>query len=402
MWGYNVSTMALSLFSRRKHNGTLTLLVDIGSASVGAALVVIEKGNAPQVVASMRESISFQEAISSARFLSAMNQALDKVLKTVQENIKDTGNPSHVFCTLSSPWFILKTRDLQVSRRDEFEVTEEALEKFVNEDIARLKEELKETLPPDDIRIIEKNVINIKLNGYEVKNPYKQKTTNMEMSLTVGVSSGRVIQSIERKIFSFFNVKSVHFGVFPVAAFSAIRDIFPHEKKFLFLDVTGEATDVSRAEDDLLMKTLSFTLGKNFFIREISSRQRTIHEEAATLFSMFLRGELGSRERLLVQEIVIQSEKEWIIRFVKVVKTLTENGAIPSKIFFTTDPDVSEFFARVIAKAKANLLIEGEFDVQYLDQHIVSKFVSFQTEVIRDPFIAVEAILAEKLVAQHK
>lgn len=391
--------MAFSFFNKK--NEALTLLVDIGSASVGTALVMMEKGQAPRVIASVRENISFQEVLSSARFLFAMNQALDNALKALQLMTKNTGAPAHVFCTLSSPWFILKTRNMHIERKEEFEVTERALDEFINEDIARLKEELKETLPPKDVRIIEKKIIHIKLNGYEIKNPYKQKTSRMDMSVTVGVSSLRVIQSIERKINNFFHVKLVHFGAFPVAAFSTIRDIFPTEKNFLFLDITGEATDVSSVEDDLLTKTVSFPRGKNFFIREISARLRTVHEEATTLFSMFLREELDAVRQKEVAGIVAQAEKEWLMRFEKAIRTLSENGTPPLKIFFTADSDITPLFSTLISKAKSELLMDAVFDVQYLDQHIVSKFVSFETEVIRDPFLVVEALFAEKLVEQQ-
>src|SRR3989344_5473983 len=120
--------------------------------------------------------------------------------------------------------------------------------------------------------IIEKKIVQIKLNGYEVRNPYGQKTSRIELSMIVGVSSGKVVESIERKLSNFFHVKSVHFGAFPIAAFSAIRDIFPNEKNFLFIDITGEATDVSLVSNDILAGTVAFSRGKNFFIREISTQ----------------------------------------------------------------------------------------------------------------------------------
>lgn len=393
--------MALSFFSKQKSNGNLALLIDIGSASVGAALVLIEGEKAPHVIASAREDISFQEVLVSSRFLFAMNHAFDKVLKTIQEKTRSTGAPKNVFCTLSSPWFILKTRDLHVIREQEFEVTENNLEEFINEDVALLKEELKEVLPPKDVRIIEKKIIHIKLNGYEIKNPYKQKTNRMDMSVTIGVSSGKVIQSIEQRINNFFHTQTVHFGAFPVAAFSAIRDIFPTEKNFLFLDITGEATDVSRVENDLLVKTVSFSRGGNFFIREISAGLRTVHEEAKTLFSMFLRGELDSTREGRVAEIIALGKTEWLARFEKAINIVSENGALPQKIFFTTDANLAPIFSELISSAKPELLRERSFDVQYLDQLIVSKFVSFETEITRDPFIAIEALLAEKILRQH-
>lgn len=397
--------MALSFFTKQKQDETLSLLVDIGSASVGAALVTIEKGKPPHVVAGVREDISFQEVLSSARFLFSMNHALDKVLKTLQAEINELSSqgtvvlPSHIFCTLSSPWFILKTRNINIARQKEFEVTAHTLEEFIDEDIVLLKEDLKETLPLQDIRIIEKKILHIKLNGYEIINPYKQKTSQIEISTVVGVSSEKVIHSIEQKIKSFFYVNSVHFGVFPVAAFSAIRDIFPTEKNFLFLDITGEATDVSLIENDILVSTVSFPRGKNFIIREISACLRTVHEEATTLFLMFLRGDLHDAQHTQIAEIVARAEKEWLTRFEKTIAVFSEKRILPNKIFFTVDTDVVPLFSSLLLKSKHST--DVPFNVQYLDQLIVSKFVSFETEVVRDPFIVIEALLAEKILKQH-
>ncbi len=411
--------MAFSFFSNRGYDETLVLLVDIGSASVGGALVKIEKGRAPHIIATVRKNISFQEVLSSARFLVAMNHALDQVLKDLQstmrpardsggsgQTMKPLGSPAHIFCSLSSPWFVLKSRYLNILRQQEFEVTEEVLNEFVNEDIVRLKEELKEILPPKDVKIIEKKIIQMKLNGYDIKSPYGQKTSRMEILMTVGVSSGKVIESIERKLRSVFHAKEVNFGAFPIAAFSAIRDIFPTENDFLFLDITGEATDVSLVNDGLLMGTVSFPRGGNFFTREISAQMRTVHEEAATLFAMFLRDELETTKHSKVSAIVTHAEGEWVSNFEKALSTLSGNGVLPNKVFFTTDVHLAPLFSMLASRYSGTEKTESSMNslqaAQYLDQFVVAKFVSFETNVIRDPFMVVEALLAQKMIAQHK
>lgn len=392
--------MSLSFLSKKKQSRSLVLLLDIGSSSVGAAFVEIKKGSSPRFLASVRESIPFQGVLSSTTFLMAMMRTLDKVLVSIQlKNIQsvDKTKPLDIFCTLSSPWFILKTRKLNISRPEEFEVNEQNLEEFIDQDIEILKKELKEALPLNDIRIIERKIIQMKLNGYDIKNPYKQRTSNMEMLTTVGVSSNKVIKGIEGKLHRVSHHSAIHFGAFPLAVFNTIRDIFPTEKNLLFLDVTGEATDVSRMENDLLIGTVSFPYGKNFFIREISIRMKTIHEEAETLFSMFLRDELNSVRSTKIAEVISVAEKEWLSKFEKTLTKIAHKQALPSKIFFTTDTELAPFFSRLIAKATSELLLGASFDVQYLDQLIVSKFVSFEAGVVRDPFLVVEAIFAEKL-----
>lgn len=390
--------MKLSFLNKQQDSKEVTLLVDIGSASVGAALVSMG-GDAPFVLASVREEISFQEVLSSQQFLYSMKQALSAALKKLEEGnrgvvVRDT------FCTLSSPWFVLKTRKLNISRAEEFEVSEETLDGFIQEDVERLKEELKDVLPPHDVRVIEKKIIQMKLNGYEIKNPYKQRTNRMEMMVTVGISSLRVVQGIEHVMKKFFHTKEIHLGVFPVAAFSAVRDIFPTEKNFFFVDIAGEATDVSRVANDLLLGTIAFPYGKNFFIREISARLRTVHTEAASLFNMFLRGELDQERQAKIAPVIEMIETKWLARFEKTIATLSNKEAVPAKVFFTSDQEMAPIIEKLIVRAKSELLSSQAFDVQYLDHHIVSTFVSFNAALARDPFLVVEALLAKKVLQQ--
>ena len=392
--------MAFSFFTQQKSDESLILLVDIGSASVGVALAKIEEERHPRVLFTVREDIPFQETLSSSRFLSGMLHALERSLKNLQVQSKGSGAPAHTFCTFSSPWFMLKNRNVKISRTEPFQVTEKALNILLDEDIEHLKDELKETLPPADIEIIEKKIIQMKLNGYEIKNPYGQTSNQMEILATVSLSSKKVISGVERVISQFFHAPSVHFGSFPVAAFSAIRDIFPEERNFLFVDVTGETTDVSFVANDLFIGTTSFPRGKNFFVRDISTGEHTLHTEASTLFGMFLRDELEAKKRDRVGAIVTKGKDEWISRLEKSLTSFSNIGMLPRKVYFTADTEMAGFFMGLINKVRSELWAGEGVQVEYLDQLMVSKFVMFDKEIVRDPFIAVEALLAAKIMSQ--
>ncbi len=393
--------MVFSFFAKDKQDDSLALLIDIGSASVGVALVRLEDGKPPHIISIVREDMPFKDALSSARFLSSMLHPLERALKGIQGKIKGKGVPTHIFCTLSSPWFILKNRHVRITREEAFQVTTETLGSFFEEDIVLLKEELKETLPIKDIAIIEKKILQIRLNGREIRNPYGKTTNRMELITMVSVSSARVIHSIERKVANFFHTTSLHFGAFPIAAWSAISDIFPWEQDFLFLDITGEATDVSLVNNGLMVETVSFPFGKNFFIREISSEHCTLHEEAATLFSMHLAGTLNDSKHKKVSYVVTRAKEEWLSRFGKSIDTLAEGRILPSKIFFTSDADTSQLLTLLMENAKSGTPTSGAFEVQYLDQFTLARFVTFDREVLRDPFIIVESLLAIKVINNH-
>lgn len=392
---YTVDTMVFSLFTS-PDDSTLVLLVDVGSGSVGGSLVRIQEGRPPHILTTVRRDIEFQSTLSSARFLLTMNNALEQTLKDIQRVAKGHGSPAHIFCTLSSPWFILKTRHLRIVRGEPFEISERTIGAFLDEEIVRLKEELALTIPPKEVEVIEKKIIQMKLNGYELKNPYGQRTASMEMVVAIGVSSTRVVSSVKRKIGQIFHTKSLSFDSFPLVAFSALRDIFPNERNFLFLDITGEATDVSLVERDVLLANTLFTRGKNFFIREISAGLHTVHEEAESLFGMYMRRELPDNKKEIVGDVVHQSRIEWLQRFEKALETLAGEGTLPRTVFFLADPDVAEFFADMIKGAQSKFLLNNGFEPRFLDTLITKQFVSFENSVIRDPFLVVLALLTYK------
>lgn len=389
--------MVFSFLPRKsEQDKSLALLIDIGSSSVGAALVRIEKGRPPHFLLTVREDIPFQEVLSSGGFLRGMNRALSRTLARVRGEAKTKGIPAQVFCTLSSPWFMLKSRHLVVAQEKAFVVTPDTLDGFIKEDLERLKEELKETLPANDLYVLEKKIVRMKLNGYDIKKPYGQTTTRMEIDFTISVSSQKAIRNIERTISSFFGPRTVHFGAFPVAAFSVIRDIFPAEQHFLFLDVTGEATDVSSIERDLLSGTASFPRGKNFFIREISAAFRTPHHEAGTLFNMYLAKTLDAKTAGRMAGVIARAEEEWIVRFKKALSLSASEGASPRMVFFTVDPELKEIFTRLIVLAHGH-----ELEVRSIDHFVVAQFVSFEPEVLRDSFLVIESLLATKTLNAH-
>ena len=394
--------MFSSFFVKNKKNEKLALLIDVGSASVGVALVEVSGSTPPRIYASSREDMMLQDKLTPAQLMRAMNQALEGSLKAIQLSTKTTGVPSHIFCSLSSPWFLSKNKHIVIEQKEAFEVTPAVLEKFLDEEIDRVQEELKDTLPQQDVRIIEKKIIRTKLNGYEINNPYGQKASRVELALTVGISSKQATERIEHTISNFFHSNVVHFGAFPIAAFNTIRDIFPTERSFLFLDITGEGTDISFVNNNILVDTVAFTRGKNFFIREISSQFRMPHQVATSVLNMFLGGTLDDKRKKEIELFISKIENDWVARFGKAVASLNMSESVAHKIFFMADPDVIVLFERILSKIPRVPAGKEYFEIQRLDSLTFGKFVSFENGVTRDPFLIVEALLAAKIVPQLK
>lgn len=396
--------MPFSFFTKRARDTSTILLIDIGSASVGVARMDAEEKGVPLISAVARRDIPLQEALSSAQFTAAMNRALLSALKALRSTGKVHGivgkSSPQVFCALSSPWFILKIRRIEFARAEPFEVTERLLDMLITEDTEKLKDELYQTLPAKDVAVIERKFLQFKLNGYEVNAPYGKKTAKLEIVSATSVSSLRAIESIRRAVNYVFHAPVIHFSAFPLVAFSAIRDMVPHEQNFLFLDITGEATDVSLVEKDILAGTVSFPRGKNFFIREIANSRRTLHEEAASLLGMFLRDELDESRRKEIASVVSHSREAWIGRLKKAVASFEREGVVIPTVFFAADVEYRSFFEEMLRTADIKILDAKDREVWYLDHAGTADFIRWGSGVRRDPFLAVEALFAQKTLAK--
>src|SRR3989344_7958925 len=92
----------------KKHEHGRALLVDIGSASIGAAIARFSKEQKPLLEITTRNDIVFQENLNFKRFVSATTEALTKTLNQIQK--RSSARPDHIHCVLSSPWFVSQTR----------------------------------------------------------------------------------------------------------------------------------------------------------------------------------------------------------------------------------------------------------------------------------------------------
>ena len=147
-----------------------------------------------------------------------------------------------------------------------------------------------------------------------------------------------------------------------------------------------------------MKETTFFSYGKNYFIREISVGLKTPQEEAGTLFGMYLRGELEEKKQIQVENSVAQSRAKWNNHFKKALTGLAKIGKLPHIVFFTTDTEVSHFFEILIKEASQDFFSGEGLDVEYLDTKTMANFASFESGIERDPFLALEALFAKKII----
>ena len=136
--------------------------------------------------------IAFQDKLEDRYLTFAMISAFKKVT----ENIQDKGinrlsderikikNIKDVFCILSSSWYEVQIKNLKFKEEKLFNISSKFISAILDEESKKFTESRG--------KLIEKNVIQILLNGYNTNNPYGKEAWTVDTTIFISSMSGEI------------------------------------------------------------------------------------------------------------------------------------------------------------------------------------------------------------------
>lgn len=397
-----------SRFKRKKD--TVAVLFDVGNASIGGALISLSDERRPKILFTCRESITIGKELEMARVLPRMTKVLQSVAKTITSTGINTlpggilPAGSEIYCILAAPWCLSRTKILKAKRPESFTVSVELLESITEIEGSGFDKELRddqdrEELGRSPLVLIEKKIIKTRLNGYEVQDPFEKKVKRIEVSLFLSATTRAVEEAIKKTLDEVFMHREIHYNSFSLIAYSGLRDIFPKKDDFLFIDVSGEITEISLIRHHVLLETVSFPFGKNAVIRRLSRTLKKEPELAHSDLSLYFKKNLTGAHSEKIKKALDIAAQEWIKLFDKTISKLSENDFVPSTIFFTADHPVEKFFSEIIAQRKiGEFSLEGkDFSVTYMDSELLNPYVEIEKGIEEDEFLALETLFLRRV-----
>lgn len=384
----------MKLFSKNKNKEDIVLLFDIGSASLGAAFVLRRHDELPKILFSFRENITIEKDFDFDRFLASTIKSLDIVVDKVFSEKKFV--PEKVFCVLSSPWYASQTRNIKLSKDKDFIFTEKLLNDLSKQEINLFEEEnLSKYLHDNNkVRLIEFKNMKTMLNGYFSISPFGKKARDINITSFISASPEEILSKIENSINRHFNNKKISFLSFSMASFMATRDVFNHEEDFLLIDIGGEITDISMIKKDVLTTSISFPIGSNLLIKQISEDLHCSINEAISFLSLYLDGHAGKSTDKDISKVLDSFKKDWISKFQESLFSFSTDISIPSNIFLSVDENIGIFFKEAIKDEKFNQysFTESKFNIVILNTDILHNFIKLENGVLHDSFLSIESI----------
>ncbi len=401
----------MTWFSSWRGTGKISVIFDIGNASVGGALLSVEGDGKPRLLFTHREAIPVGRELDMKRLLPKMKKALGATAAVLQKEgvarlrQQVPGPLVHdIYCILAAPWSISRTKILKIKRAKPFSVTVDLLEEMAANEELLFDKGLGDD--PDRVELghgplilMEKKVIKTRLNGYEVSDPFDKKATRIELSLFLSATTEMVSKAVEDAVRGAFGHQKVNFNTFNLVAYTALRDAYPRKEDFLFIDVSGEMTDIMLVRHHVILETLSFPFGRNAIIRRLSRAVNSEPEIAASELRVYWEQKTEDQSKNKLRDALTEASGGWLKLFDISIASLSKNDFVPTTVFITADREVSPLFVNAIAERKVGQFsLEGEsFKVVPINHETLQNFISAAPGIELDEFLTLESMFLRRV-----
>lgn len=400
-----------NLFGKPKEE--ITAVFDIGNGSVGGALVKVSSSHPPIILYTHRVPILFTAHVGAKRLQSQMV----KLLRDVSEHIAKDGlshthfnyfgpNLKDVHCVFATPWFVSETKNLKNTFESQTVISQKYLDDLVLKEEENFRDSLRQNPSTkafaESITLIEKKIMDVKLNGYSVLNPIGKQAREIELMFFSSYVPSEIKDSVESVLHRSFNFRKVNYHSFALASCVATNDIFPEPSDFISLDITGEVTDISIVKNGVLLETASFPFGRGTVLRSIAKELSLDSDVTHTFFTMFYKKTLEKKFADKISDAINKITDQWKDKFQEVMQDVIKRNSIPNMAYITVDTDSASFFVNALSgEMKMELGIQGnKFAVSVLDENSLSGHYHVAPKVLDDPFLGLEAVYLSKFFSK--
>lgn len=389
----------MGIFSKEKNKQKLVLVLHIGSSSVAGALFRAQASGIPEIIFSVRETITLQKTLNVDKFLSSTIKALEIIVGKIYKG--GFGKPDEIFCVLASPWHVSETRIIKLEKNIPFTFTSKLAESLIQKEISIFEEEYlaKYADGKSPVKSIELKNIKTMLNGYESPSPLDKKAKELEMTIFVSISPEQILNQVQEIVGKVFHYKEIKFASSLLASFAVVRDAHKESENFLLVDI-GEVTDISMVKKNILRESISFPLGTNFITRKVSSALHTSVGEAESFIALFQNNHAEESVAKKVGPVINKLKSEWLVKFQESLANISNDISIPSTIYLSVDEEMAEFFSETIKNEQFNqyTLTESKFKVVFLGTELLHGLSVCKDGVVRDPSLIVDSIYINRFI----
>lgn len=259
-----------SFFKKKNDFSQLTLVLDIRSSSVGAAVIRVVGGGKPvEILSSTREFFFFDNVVNADSFITRAEISLKAVLESLVHKQKYGSQIGAVEVFYGAPWYKNLIENFLKTEKSAVDFNQNYLNKILKESVKKIG---------DDEEIIDRELLAMFLNGYYTKNPFGKKARTVDLSFYFAILNKHTKNNFVATIRKFTNIKKISHHSHTIAFYNLLKNVIHPPKSYVMFDISGEVTEISVIKNEHLIKIISVPHGNNYFVRQLM--QKTGHDFA--------------------------------------------------------------------------------------------------------------------------
>ena len=380
-------------FSWPAKKNVATLIIDIGSGSVGGALVrngIIE--------ACFREEFP----VGTGPALSQYERAIDRTLGSVLTKLAKT-HPliKTAYCFLATPWHIPEIRRIKLQKNELFSFGTKEKNEAIARDRAQFESELDQRYKRHGHEIIamEEHLISVSVNGYRVSLASPHKTAQADIAYYLGLSDAVLLQRIRDRLERHVGAREILFSSSTYAWYGALKQAPWADTEHLLVLIEDRTTVISVVGPDGLSGIHSFPHGKDHVLEALARQTRTSAHDALTMMTLHAKGTLDEARAASLAKALPEAAQPWLAEFRRALEALAHRLSLPETVIVSANATFSPVFETAIRDEDfAQLMLtEKKFTVIPADLSAAIAEIGHQANGCTDRALLTETLFASSM-----
>ena len=318
----------MGLFNKKERGA---VLIDIGSSSVGGAFLYEKQGEVPTLCYTTRQDVERRDD-------EEIGEATVRTLKSVCDSLVSEGaaclyrvaGNAHidtVLASVSAPWQETVVSTVSINEGAPFVFTRALMQKAVS------------ATPPSVDRVIsDTSVIATSLNGYVTDQPWGKRAERADLTVLTSTLDKVVMRGINTALRKAFHAHTIEITAFAPVAYAVLSDLYPLQKEFVLIDVSGTATDAILVKKGVIAGVSSIPKGVHDLLAAARGAARTPGN--SIVIDPARNASFGPK--------VAEAEAVWLSGMKKMLTEFASEHPLPRSVFLLADEGTRDFLKRLL------------------------------------------------------
>lgn len=312
---------------------------------------------APEILYYSRKQLPIQDEFNAERLTGSLGNVLSELLDIVRTKGK---RPEVVHVSLCAPWQVSQTRSVVQKSERPIKYTKELVRKiFETEE----KEFLSDHFKDQDVEIVERKILSVRLNGYESREPVGKSAQNIKISFYLSAAPTPLIKLLTKHITSAYHHENIVFHTFPLMALISANELVRgRTSTYLLVDIGGEVSEASFVKDGSAIESFTFPLGAHSIVREVAKVFKSNLADSSSLTEAYYQGRTTSDIKRKMDQVLADVTLKWSAYTRGILEKISNVEILPQTLVLVGNPRTTELLVKVLNEKEISDLFSAQSD----------------------------------------